>query len=215
VDFGLNLAHSPDGKAYLVAHGAPDGANRRFAYNSWITGDEIYLLRVKPGIDNMNDASKYEFYSGTGATRGPNQSARRDNSQPLWSKDFNAIAPIARWRDNMGCVTMTYNAPLRKYLMCVTDGGNTVSYFNTYILESDAVTGPWQLLVYMRRFGQQAYFVNIPSKFISADGRTFWLCYAANFSQGWNGIKFTPDPPGSRYGMCLQEVKLLGRQAEL
>ena len=24
----------------------------------------------------------------------------------------------------MGCVTMTYNAPLKKYLMCVTDGGN-------------------------------------------------------------------------------------------
>ena len=23
----------------------------------------------------------------------------------------------------MGCVTITYDAPLKKYLMCVTDGG--------------------------------------------------------------------------------------------
>ncbi len=49
VDFGRNMEHSPDGKAYLVAHGASDGVNRRFGYNSWITGDEIYLLRVTPG----------------------------------------------------------------------------------------------------------------------------------------------------------------------
>jgi hypothetical protein len=56
--------------------------------------------------------------------------------------------------------------------------------------------------------------VNIPSKFISADGRTVWLCYAANFSSGWGGIKFQSRPAGSRYGMCLQEVRLLpGKKA--
>ncbi len=42
-----------------------------------------------------------------------------------WTKDFGKIKPIAAWRDHMGCVTMTYNAPLKKYLMCVTDGGDT------------------------------------------------------------------------------------------
>jgi hypothetical protein len=198
VDFGRNLEHSPDGKAYLVAHGASDATARRFAYDSWITGDEIYLLRVKPGIRNMNDPARYEFCSG-----------RSQNGRASWAKDFKRIKPIAAWRDNMGCVTMTYNAPLRKYLMCVTDGGNTVSYFNTYLLESAHIAGPWKLVTYLKHFGEQAYFVNIPSKFISADGRTLWLCYAANFSQGWNGVKFESRPPGSRYGMCLQEVKLL------
>ena len=52
--------------------------------------------------------------------------------------------------------------------------------------------------------------MNIPSKFISADGRALWLCYAANFSQGWAGVKFQSLPAGSRYGMCLQEVRLRG-----
>ncbi|MHB8523269.1 MAG: hypothetical protein ACYDH9_21295 [Limisphaerales bacterium] len=197
VDFGKNLEHSPDGKAYLVGHGASDGANRRMAFNSWITGDEIYLVRVTPGIESMNDASRYEFYTGQAA------------GAPAWLKAFSAIKPIAGWRDHMGCVTMTYDAPLRKYLMCVTDGGNTVHYFNTYLLESDRITGPWRLVSYLEHFGEQAYFVNIPSKFIGGDGRTLWLCYAANFSSGWGGVKFESRPAGSRYGMCWQEVTLL------
>lgn len=198
VDFGKNLQHSPDGKAYLVAHGAADGTRRRFAFNSWITADQVYLLRVVPGVTNINNPSQYEFFAG----HDPEGHAK-------WTKDFGLIQPIAEWRDHMGCVTMTYNAPLKKYLMCVTDGGNTVSRYNTYVLESDRMTGPWKLVTHMTHFGEQAYFVNIPSKFIGADGRTMWLCYAANFSSGWGGITFKSRPIGSRYGMCLQEVRLL------
>lgn len=199
VDFGRAMEHSPDGKAYLAAHGASRGPEgRRFAYNSWITGDEIYLVRVEPSIANMNNASKYEFYAG------PDSSG-----QPRWSHDFQEIKPIAAWPDNMGCVTITYDAPLKKYLMCVTDGGNTVSRYNTYLLESNQITGPWKLVSYLRHFGEQAYFVNLPSKFIGADGRILWLCFAGNFSSGWGGIVFKSRPRGSRYGMCLQEVRLL------
>ena len=191
VDFGKNMEHSPDGKAYLVAHGASNAEKRRFGYNSWITGDEIYLARVTPGIENMNDASKYEFFDGTS-----------------WTSDFSKIKPIAAWPDHMGCVTMTYDAPLKKYLMCVTDGGNTTGFFSTYILESEKITGPFKQVQYLHHFGEQAYFVNIPSKFISPDGWTLWLCYAANFAPNWNGTKIQPNPPGSRYGMCLQEIKM-------
>ena len=72
--------------------------------------------------------------------------------------------------------------------MCVTDGWPTVAKMNSYILEADAITGPWRMVVYMKDFGEQAYFLNFPSKFISADGRTLWLCYSANFSPGWNGV---------------------------
>jgi hypothetical protein len=197
VDFGKAMQYSPDGKAYLVAHGASDGAGRRYAYNSWITGDEIRLLRVLPLIENMNDAAQYEFFGGHDA-----------GGKPIWTKELKNSKPIAAWRDNMGCVTMTYNPPLKKYLMCVTDGGNTVSRFNSYILESDSITGPFKLVSYLKNFGEQAYFVNIPSKFIENDGRTLWLCYAANFSSGWGGITFQSRPAGSRYAMCLQEVQL-------
>ena len=185
VDFGKNMEHSPDGKAYLVAHGASDGKDRRFGYNSWITGDEICLIRVTPTIENINDPSKYEFFDGTG-----------------WTSDFDKIRPIAKWRDKMGCVTMTYNAPLKKYLMCVTDGVTTGARFNSYILESDAITGPFKIVQYLRNFGEQGYFLNFPSKFISDDGRTLWLSYSANF------FPLPSNPPHSKYAMCLQEITL-------
>jgi hypothetical protein len=61
----------------------------------------------------------------------------------------------------------------------------------------------------MKEFGEQGYFLNFPSKFISKDGLTLWLCYSGNFSQGWNNIRFKAKPPGSRYGLVLQQVKLL------
>jgi len=191
VDFGKNMQHSPDGKAYLVAHGSSNGINRRFGYDSWITGDEIYLIRVTPGIENMNDPSKYEFWNGM-----------------IWTRDFGQLKPIASWQDNMGCATMTYNAPLKRYLMCVTDGGTTGGFYNTYVLESSEITGPWKMVQYFKHFGEQAYFVNIPSKFISKDGKRFWLCYSANFASDWDGQKIQPLPAGSCYSLCLQEVKL-------
>ena len=44
---------------------------------------------------------------------------------------------------------------------------------------------------------------------ISADGKTLWLCYSANFSQGVNGVDLKFNPPGGRYGLSLHEVRLL------
>jgi hypothetical protein len=61
-----------------------------------------------------------------------------------------------------------------------------------------------------KEFGEQAYFLNFPSKFISDDGRTLWLAYSANFSPDWNGVKLEFNPPGGRYGLSLHELELLG-----
>jgi hypothetical protein len=199
VDFGKNMEHSPDGKAYLVGYGAEENDPKpRYANLSWISGDQIYLIRVRPSIENINDESKYEYFAG-----------HDNNGKPIWSYDFEDIKPLLEWNNNMGCVTITYNAPLKKHLMCVTDGWPTVAKMNSYILESDKITGPYKLVTYMKEFGEQGYFLNFPSKFISKDGLTLWLCYSGNFSQGWNNIRFKAKPPGSRYGLVLQQVKLL------
>jgi hypothetical protein len=60
VDFGRNMEYSPDGNAYLLAH----GSTRPDAWNNWIQGDQIYLLRVQPSIQSINDATMYEYYGG-------------------------------------------------------------------------------------------------------------------------------------------------------
>jgi hypothetical protein len=104
---------------------------------------------------------------------------------------------------------VTYVPGLKKYLLFVTDGGNTISRFHTFLLESGQITGPWKLVVYMKNFGEQAYFVNLPSKFVSPDGRRAWLCYSANFTNGYLKTNYRSNPPGSGYGMVLQEIRFL------
>jgi hypothetical protein len=202
VDFGKNMEHSPDGFAYLVGHGAeyPD-ERHRFANLSWISGDQIYLIRVKPSAVNINDPAKYEFFGG-----------HDPGGKPVWTAEFGDIKPLIEWNNNCGCVTITYNAPLDKYLMCVTDGWPTVEKMNSYILESGHITGPWKLVTYMKDFGEQGYFLNIPSKFISQDGNRMWICYSGNFATDWRDIKIEEDPPGSHYGLVLQYIELLTRE---
>lgn len=190
VDFGKNMEHSPDGKAYLVAH----GSTRPDSFNSWCSGDQIYLLRVTPSIENINNPEAYEFYGGND-----------EHGIPVWTGDFKKIKPLLEWNGKMGIVTATYIPPLNKYIMCVTDGhglkNDTQGPYHTYFMESKSLTGPWKLRTYMKAFGEQAYFVNIPSKFISNDGKKMWLSY----SHGWGHKK--QNPPGGAYAWCLQEFR--------
>ncbi|MGB9836981.1 MAG: DUF7402 domain-containing protein, partial [Candidatus Saccharicenans sp.] len=199
VDFGRNLEYSPDGKAYLVGHGALDNdPTPRVANNSWIAGDAVYLARVTPSPKNINDPKAYEFFAGFDSRQ-----------KPIWSKNFADIKPLLVWDDHMGCTTITYNAPLRKYLMCITDGWPGVADMNSYILEADQITGPYRLITYMKKFGPQGYFLNFPTKFIGKDGKTLWLSYSANFHKDYFANRAIANPLGSRYAWCLQEVKLL------
>jgi len=188
VDFGRNMKHSPDGCAYLIAHGSTD----REACNNWIQADNVYLIRVKPSIATINDSSAYQFYAG------------QKGLGPIWSDNFADIKPLVSWPGHLGCVTMSYNAPLKKYLMCITRGKSSQTG-DTMILESKELSGPWAIVHYLSNFGPFAYFVNIPTKFISKGGYSFWLSYSANFSR-----KNRPgNPPGSHYSLSLHEVRLI------
>ena len=114
----------------------------------------------------------------------------------------------------MGCVTITYNKPLNKYLMCIIDGWPGIANMSTYIMEAEKITGPYRMITYMKNFGEQGYFATIPSKFISEDGKTFWLSYSANFYDGYFKNRVKANPIGSRYALDLQEIKLLNKDQE-
>lgn len=189
VDFGQNMQHSPDGKAYLVAHGGSDSRSPL----TWISGDDVYLLRVDPSPETINDPAAYEFWDGG-----------------RWRPDLADIRPLVSWPGHAGCVTASYHPGLDRYLMCVTDGWPTTKSMSTYLLEAESLTGPWRLVNYLKDFGSQGYFVNIPTKFIADDNETMWLCYSANFTRNYLGEQqeVYEDPPGSRYAMCLQEFRL-------
>lgn len=188
VDFGKDMEHSIDGYAYLVAHGSTDS----LSCNNWIQGDNIYLIRVKPSPETINDASAYEFYSGI------------FNGRPTWSKEFSKIRPLLQWKGRLGCVTATYHPYLKKFIMCISRGIENSADANRYdlqILTAESLTGEWRIAAYLESFGPAGYFVNIPSKFISK--KTFWLCYSAN----WNDKKAEGIPKGSHYSLSLHEMR--------
>ncbi len=192
VDFGRNMGHSPDGHAYLIGHGATDATSEL----GWIKGDQANLCRLKPGVETINDRAAYTFFGGLD-----------DAGAPMWTHDLAACRPIIEWPGRIGHVTVTYNAALGRYLMCVTDGGDTISTFDSYILESESLTGPWRIVVYLEDFGEQAYFLNFPSKFISGDGMTAWLCLSANYTNHHLNTSHRADPAGAKYAMSLHEVR--------
>ena len=92
--------------------------------------------------------------------------------------------------------------------MCVTDGWPTCAKMTLYPRSRRAHRALAAGRLH-EGFWRAGYFLNFPSKFISADGKTLWLCYSANFAPDWNGMKLKINPPGGRYGLCLHELRLL------
>ena len=126
---------------------------------------------------------------------------------PIWTNTYSEMRPLLEWEDHMGCVTVTWIPGLRKFIMCVTNGRMTNLEMDSYFLEADALTGPWKMVTYLRDFGVQAYFLNLPSKFLSDNGRQMWLCYAGNFATKELGDRFKETPPGSSSGLVFQEME--------
>ena len=188
VDFGQNMQHSPDGLAYLVAH----GSTRPEAQNSWEKGDQVYLARVRPSIATINDPAAYEFFAGYGA-----------GGAARWSARLADLQPMLEWPGHLGIANLSYNPGLGRYLLFVTDA-RTNTHYDLLIMESETVSGPWRQAAHWERFGPAAYFVNAPTKFMSADGRTFWLLYSAN----WSEKETAGDPVGSAYSMSWHEVRV-------
>jgi len=200
VDFGRELEHSPDGFAYVVGHGAA----RPSAIQAWMLGDEVYLARVLPEAEAIQDRRRWQFYAG-----GHGSAAR-------WVEgDVTKAVPLVTWRNHTGVVTMTYFAPLAKYVLTISTASHypsMVQPFDTYFLESDSITGPWSYVSYLSEFGPEAYFVHHPSKFLAAradianpDGAYFdaFLMYSANFASRGS----SPQPPNSGYHMNLQQAR--------
>jgi len=123
-------------------------------------------------------------------------------------RDIADSQPILRWPGRVGHATITWVQKLSGYLLCITDGGDTISTYNSAILESDSVTGPWKMVTWMERFGEQAYFLNIPTKFLHEDGRGGWLSLSANFTIHHLGREMGERPAGAKYSLSLHEFRL-------
>ena len=200
VDFGPELAHSPDGRGYLIAKGCAVNDGTRCGF---MTGDSAFMARTRlpfaqlaANLSALNDAASWEFFAGAGQPYAPELA----DAQPLFE-----------WPHTVGGMTLTYNAPLRKFLLLSNRPADGISsldcHFDTYLAEADAVDGPYKLVSYMQSLGPQMYFQHASSAFWSADGTRGSLFSSGN----WDGACVTQgsNPPGERYGLVTTTFGLV------
>jgi hypothetical protein len=119
VDFGRELEHSPDGKMYIVGH----GASLPTAHQSWMQGDEVYMARVTPSIDAVSDRSQWEFFAGKGVEDNTGNASPISNGSFVdkWVKgDVGAAKPLLTWNNHTGVTTMTWVPAIRKFITCIS-----------------------------------------------------------------------------------------------
>eukprot|EP00051_Salpingoeca_urceolata_P017548 m.240201 g.240201 ORF g.240201 m.240201 type:complete len:619 (+) comp18986_c1_seq11:169-2025(+) len=197
VDFGQNMQHKlPDGKAYIVGH----GASRPGAIQAWMLGDEIYMARCEPTPSAISDRAQWEFYAGG------------HGSGAQWVKgNVEAAKPLFVWNNHTGVVTMSYHEAINKFILVISTASfypSMVKQFDTYFLEADSITGPWKYVTYMSEFGPEAYFAHFPTKFLATEANTTsgyydtFLSYSANFA-----FHSGANPPLSGYHWSLQQSR--------
>lgn len=167
LDYGQNSAHALD--EYVYAYGFDQ---------SWRGQQQLFLGRVHN--TRVLDRARWQFYSGIDGS-----------GNPTWTSDIHAKVPVLEdtrllypqtFGDfccpnghPLGQGGVTYNAPLKRYIFA------SWSHTTHQFYESPAPWGPWSLF-FSNDFGSAQpnqnrgmYGTNIPSKFISADGKSMYV----------------------------------------
>jgi hypothetical protein len=189
VNFARNNV-GPDGKIYLSAHGYSSGKGR----NNWDKGDAIYLCRVDARPEAVTNPAAYEFFAG-----------HDKQGKAVWKKKVEESKPIADWPNHLGSESITYFKAINKYILMTArlkEEEENLDHNNFIVLEADQITGPYKMVHYMKDWGVQTYFPNIPTQLIGEDGQTAWLTVAANY----NAANFNPHQ--SRYAASMHEIIL-------
>lgn len=166
LDNGKNNANASDG--YVYAYGFD---------NNWREQQKLYLARVP--ATSIQTRSSWQFYTGVDGSGNPTWSSDITTKAPVLEDDrllypttFNnsyANFPV------LGQGGVVYDAPLHRYIF------SSWSYATHELYEAPRPWGPWTLFL-SKDFGplqltqnRGQYGSNIPSKYISADGKTLYV----------------------------------------
>ncbi len=159
---------APDGYVYAI------NSEREFNASTLILG------RTLPGVATMTNPATWQWLAGWQQSDG--------HTLPVWSSAVQAAMPIASWAAHITYPQMSYDAPLHVYLLTFTHSyADTVpgiwrSGSELDMLEAPEPWGPFSFVAREINFGpSNGYAAGIPEKWISANGRTLWLKWAANF----------------------------------
>ena len=196
IDSGVQGGQHPDGYVYAI------GTEREFNASTLLLG------RVQPGVENVTDPSKWQWYAGmvTGPLGDP---------QPVWLSSVSTAKPVVDWSSHITYPQMTYDKPLKRYLLTFTYSyaqappGIWTNGAELVILEATAPEGPYSFVARSTGFGpSNGYGAGFPSQWISSNGQDLWLKWAANFAGCARGLDCS-----GKYGFNVAQVHLQLRPA--
>jgi len=176
LDYGKNAENAPDG--FVYAYGLDN--NWRDSFSDVVPDPtSLYLARV-PRAAVQNRAA-WEFFAGLLSTGEPRWSGDIADRRPVLSTEERVYPKthIDTYRPNMSLLSqgsVVYNKPLRRYIY------SSWTEYTLELFESPTPWGPWKHF-HRKDFGLYSwlpekfggYGATIPSKFISADGRTMYM----------------------------------------
>lgn len=168
LNFGKDYAGARDGFVYMFT---PDTSS---AYNET---DDVVLTRVPKG--SILDRGEYEFF------------VSRNGSNASWSSDIGNRNAVATMPGMANRLDVTYNPGIDRYLMTMRsrDKVGGVNQFSIY--DAPEPWGPWTTVFYTESWeggslsksnGGWGESAHIPSKWISDNGKEFYLVFAGDDS---------------------------------
>ncbi len=187
IQFGKDYEGARDGYVY-VASQANDSA---YGYSP-----DIVMARVPK--ERVAERSAYEFFAGLGQA-----------GEPTWSADIAKRAPIFTDPHGTQRIAITYNAPLRRYILTTSHLPPGTSATHTAalgIFDAPEPWGPWTTVYYSDDWSStgglncRTYHHKFPTKWMSKDGKEMWLLYS--------GLDC------GLYGFCMKKVRLAVQRTE-
>jgi len=163
---GKNYQDASDGYAYYVS---PDGPS---AYADY---PDLVLVRVPVG--SIRDQSAHEFFAGF-AGPGVPRWGRFEARQPVFTDAAGCFRPNLVYHPGLKRYLLVMSSPYGEWKWWATDNPNRRAHFGMF--DAPAPWGPWSVVDYRADWGapENRFAPNIPSKWISADGTSFYLLYS-------------------------------------
>jgi CubicO group peptidase (beta-lactamase class C family) len=156
LNFSKNYEGARDEYVYIYS---PD------AESAYVPADRIVLARVRR--DRLKDRTAYEFFTGLNS-----------DGKPTWTADIGRRAGVFENRGHCFRGTVSYNRGLRRYLLCQAGATRDV-HAGFGIFGAPEPWGPWTTITYAPQWDTDpGETCNLPTKWISGDGRTLFLVFS-------------------------------------
>jgi hypothetical protein len=157
-----------------------DGWVYAIATEREFNASRLMMGRSRPDVADMTNPRKWQWVSGF--------ETRQGMPSPVYSSSLREAVPIAQWASHVTYPQMSYDAPLHQYLLSFTYsyGAAPPSIWRSgselVVLVAPHPWGPFSFVAREPYFGSSnGYGAGFPISWISRDGRTLWLKWAANF----------------------------------